>query len=75
LTHGRRSAEGARASGSIRGSATPRCTDVPPRNFRKSISENADATARLLPEHNSMRGGLAKSGEQYDISKIALKLE
>ena len=40
-------------------------------NFENQFPK-MNATARLLPEHNSMRGGLAKSGEQYDISKMAL---
>jgi hypothetical protein len=44
-------------------------------NFRFSISENANATARLLHERHAARRGLAKSGEQYDISKMAGKLE
>jgi hypothetical protein len=35
------------------------------------ISENANATARLLPACHAARRGLAKSGEQYDISKTA----
>jgi hypothetical protein len=40
-------------------------------NFRFLISENADATARMLPERHDHGAGLAKPGEQYDISKMA----